>query len=28
LAERPQIVRCLRVTGDACYVMEVVAADM
>jgi Lrp/AsnC family transcriptional regulator, leucine-responsive regulatory protein len=28
LHRRPQIVRCLRVTGEFCYVMEVVAVDM
>ena len=28
LSEEPQITRCLRVTGQSCYVMEVVAADM
>jgi Lrp/AsnC family leucine-responsive transcriptional regulator len=28
LERRPQIVRCLRVTGESCYFMEVVAADM
>ena len=28
LDRRPQIVRCLRVTGEFCYVMEVVAVDM
>jgi len=28
LARQPQIVRCLRVTGEACYVAEIVAADM
>lgn len=28
LSRRPQIVRCLRVTGEFCYVMEVVAVDM
>jgi Lrp/AsnC family leucine-responsive transcriptional regulator len=28
LAGQPQIVRCLRVTGESCYVMEVVATSM
>ncbi|KAB8196834.1 AsnC family transcriptional regulator [Nonomuraea phyllanthi] len=28
LAVQPQIVRCLRVTGEFCYVMEIVATDM
>lgn len=28
LERTPQIVRCLRVTGESCYVMEVVAVDM
>ncbi|MET7403124.1 Lrp/AsnC family transcriptional regulator [Dactylosporangium sp. NPDC005572] len=28
LAREPQIVRCVRVTGEACYVAEVLAADM
>jgi len=28
LAREPQIVRCLRVTGESCYVAEVVAVDM
>ncbi|MFB9320268.1 Lrp/AsnC family transcriptional regulator [Cryptosporangium minutisporangium] len=28
LEQRPQIVRCLRVTGESCYVMEIVAAGM
>jgi Lrp/AsnC family transcriptional regulator, leucine-responsive regulatory protein len=28
LRREPQIVRCLRVTGEACYVAEVVAVDM
>ncbi|GAA3213952.1 Lrp/AsnC family transcriptional regulator [Dactylosporangium siamense] len=28
LAREPQIVRCVRVTGEACYVVEVLAADM
>lgn len=28
LERTPQIVRCLRVTGESCYVAEVVAADM
>jgi Lrp/AsnC family leucine-responsive transcriptional regulator len=28
LAREPQIVRCVRVTGEACYVAEVIAADM
>jgi Lrp/AsnC family transcriptional regulator, leucine-responsive regulatory protein len=28
LEREPQIVRCLRVTGEACYVAEVVARDM
>jgi Lrp/AsnC family leucine-responsive transcriptional regulator len=28
LEREPQIVRCVRVTGEACYVMEVVAVDM
>jgi Lrp/AsnC family leucine-responsive transcriptional regulator len=28
LDREPQIVRCLRVTGEACYVAEVVARDM
>ncbi|MEO3803070.1 Lrp/AsnC family transcriptional regulator [Nonomuraea sp. B1E8] len=28
LADRPQIVRCLRVTGESCYVMEIVATGM
>jgi Lrp/AsnC family leucine-responsive transcriptional regulator len=28
LARQPQIVRCVRVTGEACYVAEIVAADM
>ena len=28
LAEHPQIVRCVRVTGESCYVMEVLAVDM
>jgi Lrp/AsnC family leucine-responsive transcriptional regulator len=28
LAREPQIVRCLRVTGEACYVAEIVARDM
>jgi Lrp/AsnC family transcriptional regulator, leucine-responsive regulatory protein len=28
LDRQPQIVRCLRVTGESCYVVEVVARDM
>jgi len=28
LEREPQIVRCLRVTGEACYVAEILAADM
>ncbi|GAA1555926.1 Lrp/AsnC family transcriptional regulator [Dactylosporangium maewongense] len=28
LDREPQIVRCVRVTGEACYVAEIVAADM
>ncbi|GAA2357504.1 Lrp/AsnC family transcriptional regulator [Dactylosporangium salmoneum] len=28
LEREPQIVRCVRVTGEACYVAEVLAADM
>jgi Lrp/AsnC family leucine-responsive transcriptional regulator len=28
LTRRPQIVRCLRVTGESCYLMEVLAIDM
>ncbi|TDD11728.1 Lrp/AsnC family transcriptional regulator [Nonomuraea deserti] len=28
LAGQPQIVRCLRVTGESCYVMEIVATGM
>jgi Lrp/AsnC family leucine-responsive transcriptional regulator len=28
LSREPQIVRCLRVTGESCYVAEVVARDM
>ncbi|MDG6103168.1 Lrp/AsnC family transcriptional regulator [Dactylosporangium aurantiacum] len=28
LAREPQIVRCVRVTGEACYVAEILAADM
>jgi Lrp/AsnC family transcriptional regulator, leucine-responsive regulatory protein len=28
LSRQPQIVRCLRVTGESCYVMEIVAVDM
>ncbi len=28
LARQPQIVRCIRVTGEACYIAEIVAADM
>jgi Lrp/AsnC family transcriptional regulator, leucine-responsive regulatory protein len=28
LAREPQVVRCLRVTGDICFLMEVVAVDM
>jgi Lrp/AsnC family transcriptional regulator, leucine-responsive regulatory protein len=28
LGRRPQIVRCLRVTGESCYVLEVLATDM
>jgi Lrp/AsnC family leucine-responsive transcriptional regulator len=28
LARQPQIVRCLRVTGEACYIAEIVAVDM
>ncbi|GAA0450514.1 transcriptional regulator [Paractinoplanes deccanensis] len=28
LEKRPQIVRCLRVTGESCYMMEVVATGM
>ncbi|WP_238006797.1 Lrp/AsnC family transcriptional regulator [Dactylosporangium sp. AC04546] len=28
VAREPQIVRCVRVTGEACYVAEVLAADM
>ena len=28
LDAEPQIIRCLRVTGQSCYVMEVVATDM
>jgi Lrp/AsnC family leucine-responsive transcriptional regulator len=28
LEREPQIVRCLRVTGETCYVAEVVAQDM
>jgi Lrp/AsnC family leucine-responsive transcriptional regulator len=28
LERRPQIVRCLRVTGESCYLMEIVAVSM
>jgi Lrp/AsnC family leucine-responsive transcriptional regulator len=28
LTRQPQIVRCLRVTGESCYVIEIVALDM
>lgn len=28
LAREPQIVRCVRVTGETCYVAEILAADM
>jgi Lrp/AsnC family leucine-responsive transcriptional regulator len=28
LQRRPQIVRCLRVTGESCYLMEIVATGM
>jgi Lrp/AsnC family leucine-responsive transcriptional regulator len=28
LARQPQISRCVRVTGEACYVIEVLATDM
>lgn len=28
LSREPQIVRCLRVTGEACYVAEIMAIDM
>jgi Lrp/AsnC family leucine-responsive transcriptional regulator len=28
LARHPQIVRCMRVTGEACYIAEIVAIDM
>jgi len=28
LDRTPQIVRCLRVTGESCYVLEIVAVDM
>lgn len=28
LERRPQIVRCLRVTGESCYLMEIVATGM
>ncbi|BCJ68389.1 Lrp/AsnC family transcriptional regulator [Polymorphospora rubra] len=28
LDRQPQIVRCLRVTGESCYLMEIVAVDM
>jgi Lrp/AsnC family leucine-responsive transcriptional regulator len=28
LAREPQIVRCIRVTGEACYIAEVLATDM
>jgi Lrp/AsnC family leucine-responsive transcriptional regulator len=28
LARRPEILECLRVTGDACYVLKVAARDM
>jgi Lrp/AsnC family leucine-responsive transcriptional regulator len=28
LAEQPQIVRCIRVTGESCYMMEIVATGM
>lgn len=28
LARQPQIVRCIRVTGESCYVMEILAVDM
>jgi len=28
LAREPQIVRCLRVTGEACYIAEILARDM
>ena len=28
LTQEPQIVRCLRVTGEACYIAEIVASDM
>lgn len=28
LAREPQIVRCLRVTGESCYLAEIVAVDM
>jgi Lrp/AsnC family leucine-responsive transcriptional regulator len=28
LVRHPQIMRCLRVTGEACYIAEIVAVDM
>lgn len=28
LAKQPQITRCLRVTGESCYVMEIIATDI
>lgn len=28
LAREPQIVRCVRVTGEVCYIAEIVATDM
>lgn len=28
LARQPQIVRCLRITGESCYIMEILATDM
>lgn len=28
IADEPQIVRCLRTTGETCYLIEVVAVDM
>lgn len=28
IADEPQIVRCLRITGESCYHMEVLARDM
>jgi Lrp/AsnC family leucine-responsive transcriptional regulator len=28
LTRQPQITRCLRVTGESCYVMEIVATDV